>query len=150
MRILAMLSAVLISATLMFAQAPQSKPMSPFEQELVENQNQFMRAIAEKNVAYVNQAVADDFRGIGNNGDYYEREEVVDSAHEGAPKDLRVYDTVVVRVGNECAVVSYNLVVPGSRIRYRHMSDTWTKEDGKWKLKFQQMTINLFSATDFD
>jgi len=30
------------------------------------------------------------------------------------------------------------------------MSDTWAKDGGKWKLKFQQYTPNLWSATDFD
>jgi hypothetical protein len=150
-----LLSAVLISA-LALAQTPPAKPMpsskelSPFEQELVSNQNQFMQAIADKNVSYVSQAVAEDFRGVGNNGDYYDRDEVVEGAHTGQPKGQRMYDVVVVRVGDDCAVVSYNLVVPGSRIRYRHMSDTWAKDNGKWKLKFQQLTINLFSATDFD
>ncbi|HWZ83161.1 MAG TPA: nuclear transport factor 2 family protein [Terriglobales bacterium] len=150
-----LLSAVLMSA-LAVAQTPPAKPMpsskelSPFEQELVSNQNQFMQAMADKNVTYVSQSVAQDFRGVGNNGDYYDRDEVVDGAHGGTPKGQRMYDLVVVPVGADCAVVSYNLVVPGSRIRYRHMSDTWAKDNGKWKLKFQQLTINLFSATDFD
>ncbi len=144
------LSAVLITVSLAFAQTPQSKSLSPFEQELVNNQNQFMQAIADKNVSYVNQAVAGDFRGIGNNGDYYDRDEVVDAARGGVPKDQRMYEIVVVRISDDCAVVSYNLVVPGSRIRYRHMSDTWAKDGARWKLKFQQITINLWSATDFD
>lgn len=150
MRIFALLSAVLLYISLVFAQAPQSKALAPFEQELVSNENKFMQAIADKDVAYVNQAVAEDFKGIANNGDYYDRDELVESTHGGLPKGQRMYEIVVVPLNEDCAVVSYNLVVPGSRIRYRHMSDTWTKDDGKWKLKFQQMTINLFSATDFD
>jgi hypothetical protein len=156
MRTVPLFAAVLILMHLSFAQTQPSKPLtpskavSPFEQELLTNQTEFMQAVEQKDVARVRQSVAEDFRGIGNNGDYYEREELVDSAHNGSPKGQRMYDMVVVRVGDECAVVSYNLVVPGSRIRYRHMSDTWAKISGSWKLKFQQMTINLFSATDFD
>ena len=148
MRRISLLCAVVIAVTLAQAQTP--KALSPFEQELVNNENQFMQAIAEKNFAYVNQAVANDFRGIGTNGDFYDRDEVVDQAHEGLPKGQRVYDVEVVRLDDGCAVVAYNLISPGSRIRYRHLSDTWTRDNGKWKLKFQQATINLWSATDFD
>lgn len=150
MRTIPMLSAVLISVSLAFAQTPQARQLSAFEQELTNNQNQFMQALAEKNVAYVNQSVADDFQGIGTNGDFYDKEELVGAAHEGMPKDLRVYEVRVVRLDDGCAVVAYNLIVPGARLRYRHMSDTWTKDAGKWKLKFQQVTPNLWSATDFD
>jgi hypothetical protein len=155
MRTISMLSAVLISATLAIAQTQPSKPMSqlpqsPFEQELIGNQSQFAQALAEKNVVYVRQAVADDFRGIGTNGDFYDKDELVGIAHEGVPKDLRVYDVQVVRLNDDSAVVTYNLIIPGARPRYRHMSDTWAKDGGKWKLKFQQTTTNLWSSTDFD
>ena len=155
MRTILMLSAMLIVATLAVAQNQPSKPLTPspvsaFEQELVTNQNQFAQALAEKNVAYMRQAVADDFRGIGTNGDFYDKDELVGSAHEGLPKDLRVYDVQVVRLNDDSAVVTYNLIMPGARPRYRHMSDTWAKDGGKWKLKFQQYTPNLWSATDFD
>ena len=150
MRTIPMLSAVLITVSLAFAQTPQSKPLSPFEQELANNQNQFMQALAQKNVGYVNQSVAADFKGIGANGDFYDRDEVLGSAHEGLPKDLRVYEVQVVRLNDDSAVVAYNLIIPGARPRYRHMSDTWARDKGKWKLKFQQSTANLWSATDFD
>ena len=155
MRTIPMLSAVLISATLAVAQNQPSKPLTPspvsaFEQELVSNQNRFMQAIAEKNHASVNETVATDFQGIGTNGDFYDREEFLSFIHEGLPKDLRVYDIHVVRLTDDSAVVTYNMIVPGARPRYRHMNDTWAKDAGKWKLKFQQYTPNLWSATDFD
>jgi hypothetical protein len=139
-----------MSISVAFAQTPQSKPLSPFEQEVVNNENQFMQALANKDVAYVSQAVADDFKGIGTNGDFYDRDELVGMAHEGLPKDVRVYEVRVVRLNDDSAVVAYNLIIPGARPRYRHMSDTWAKDGGKWKLKFQQTTTNLWSATDFD
>jgi len=145
-----LLFAILITGGMALAQAPQAKPLSAFEQELVNNQNQFMQALAEKNVASVNQSVAADFQGIGTNGDFYDRSDIIAMAQEGMPKDLRAYEMVVVRLNDDAAVVSYNLIVPGSRVRYRHMSDTWAKVGGKWMLKFQQFTPNLWSATDFD
>jgi len=150
MRLVPILLAILLSVSFTLAQPPQSQPMSPFEQELVNNENQFMQSLAEKNVAYVNQAVADDFKGIGTNGDFYDRDELVGMAHEGLPRDVRVYEVRVVRLNDDSGVVTYNLIIPGARPRYRHMSDTWAKEGGKWKLKFEQTTTNLWSATDFD
>ena len=150
MRSIPLLCAVVVSVALASAQTSASKPLSPFEQELVANQKQFMQALQEKNVAYVNQAIGDDFKGIGTNGDFYEKDELVGAAQEGMPKELRIYDVRVVRLDESCAVVAYNLIVPGARPRYRHMSDSWTKDGGKWKLKFQQVTPNLWSALDLD
>jgi hypothetical protein len=150
MRSISLLCAVVVSITLAFAQSPAPKTLSPFEQELVNNEKQFMQALQDKNVSYVTQAVSDDFKGIASNGDFYEKDELVGAAHEGLPKDFRIYDVRVVRLDEGCAVVTYNQIVPGARPRYRHMSDTWTKDGGKWKLKFQQTTPNLWSATDLD
>lgn len=150
MRSISLLCAVVVSVALAFAQAPVPKSLSPFEQELVTNEKQFLQALQEKNVAYVNQAISDDFKGIGTNGDFYEKDELVGTAQEGMPKDLRIYDVRVVRLDEGCAVVAYNLIVPGARPRYRHMSDTWTKDGGRWKLKFRQTTPNLWSALDLD
>lgn len=150
MRILFFFCAILACVSMTQAQPPQTKTLSPFEQELITTHHQFMEALAAKNSAAVNELVADDFRGIATNGDSYDREEIISSAHDGLPQGVRVYEISVVHLNDESAVVSYNFIVPGSRIRYRHMSDTWAKVDGTWKLKFQQATINLWSATDFD
>lgn len=150
MRTFILLCVIFVSVSLALAQTPQTKSLSPFEQDLISNQNQFMQALSEKNVGYVKQSVADDFRGIAPNGDFYGKDELVWAASEGMPKDLRVYEMQVVRLNDDGAVVTYNLIVPRSRTRYRHMADTWAKDSGKWKLKFQQYTPNLWSATDFD
>jgi len=150
MRNICLLCAAVVSVTLVLAQTPAPKSLSPFEQELMNNEKQFVRALQEKNVAYVSQAVSEDFKGIATNGDFYEKDELVGGAHEGLPKDFRIYDVRVIRLDEGCAVVTYNQIVPGARPRYRHMSDTWTKDAGKWKLKFQQTTPNLWSATDLD
>jgi len=150
MRSMSLLCAVVISVALAFAQTPAPKPLSPFEQELVNQDTQFIQALKDKNAAYVSQIVSDDFKGIAANGDLHEKEDLVGEAQEGMPKDLRIYDVRVVRLDEGCAVVAYNVIVPGSRPRYRHMSDTWTKDGGKWKLKFRQTTPNLWSALDLD
>src|SRR5260370_18606427 len=108
MRTIPMLSAVLISATLAFAQNQPSKPLTPvpvsaFEQELVSNQNQFMQAIADQKHSAVKDSVAADFQGIGTNGEFYDRDEFLSFTHEGLPKDLRVYDIHAVRLPDNSA-----------------------------------------------
>jgi hypothetical protein len=150
MRGLSLLCAVVISVVLVFAQTPAPKPLSPFEQEMVNNENQFLQAMKDKNIGYISQIVSHDFKGIAPNGDFYEKEELVGEAREGLPKDLRVYDVRVVRLDDGCAVVAYNEIVPGEHPRYRHMADTWAKVEGQWKLKFRQITPNLWSANDLD
>jgi hypothetical protein len=60
------------------------------------------------------------------------------------------HDFHVVKLNHDSAVVAYNLIVPGEHPRYRHMADTWAKIDGRWKLKFRQITANLWSANDLD
>jgi hypothetical protein len=148
MRRIFTLLAVSMSTALVFAQTP--KPLSAFEQELVSSEKQFMQAFGDKNVAYVNQAVSDDFKGIGTNGDFVEKGDLVGEAQEGRPKGMRVYDLRVIRLDAGCAVVAYNTITPGARPRYRHVSDTWTKDSGQWKLRFQQTTPNLWSAADLE
>ncbi len=144
------LGTVLVSVTMALSQTPSSKPVSAFDQQLIDQQKQFLEATQTKNATVVDRAVADDFQGIATNGDFYDRSEVVESAQAGMPKDTRAYDFHVVKLNDDSAVVAYNLIVPGEHPRYRHMADTWAKIDGQWKLKFRQITPNLWSANDLD
>jgi hypothetical protein len=127
-----------------------AKPVPAFDQQVIDQQKQFLQAVQAKNAAFVERTVADDFQGIGTNGDFYDREDVVESAHDGVPAGMRAYDFHVVKLNDESAVVAYNLIVPGEHPRYRHMSDTWAKIDGRWFLKFRQITANAWSANDLD
>jgi hypothetical protein len=148
--IVLVLGTVLAGVTMALSQAPSSNPLPAFDQQLIEQQKQFLQATETKNASAVDSAVAEDFQGIGTNGDFYEKSEVVESARTGMPKDTRAYDFHVVKLNDDSAVVAYNLIVPGEHPRYRHMSDTWAKIDGQWKLKFRQITPNLWSANDLD
>ncbi|MGA2200992.1 MAG: nuclear transport factor 2 family protein [Terriglobales bacterium] len=149
-RILLLLGTILFGVTLALSQAPSTQPISAFDQQLIEQQKQFLQAAQSKSPIAVDRAVADDFQGIGTNGDFYDKSEVVDSVQAGMPKDTRAYDFHVVKLNNDSAVVAYNLIVPGDHPRYRHMADTWARIDGQWKLKFRQITPNLWSANDLD
>ncbi len=147
-RILLLLAAALVSVTVALSQTPSSKPVSAFDRQLIDQQKQFLQAAQTKNPIAVDRAIADDFQGIATNGDFYAKSEVVESA--GMPKDTRAYDFQVVKLNDDSAVVAYNLIVPGEHPRYRHMADTWARIDGQWKLKFRQITPNLWSANDLD
>jgi len=148
MRKTSLLLAILLTAVLATAQA--AKQLSAFDQQLIDQQKQLLQATNDRNVAAVDHAIAEDFRGIAVNGDFYERSEIVESAQGAKGNEARAYDFRVIKLNDESAIVSYNLIVPGEHPRYRHMSDTWVKIDGQWKLKFRQITPNLWAANDLD
>jgi hypothetical protein len=148
MRSTALLCATILTASLAVAQT--SKPVSAFDQQLIDRQNQFLQSTQSKDATAVDRAIADDFQGIATNGDFYDKSELVESARAGTPKDTRAYDFHVVKLNDDSAVVAYNLIVPGEHPRYRHMADTWARIDGQWKMKFRQITPNLWSANDLD
>ena len=76
--------------------------------------------------------------------------EVVENAapHKEAKEAPIFYDFNVLTLADNAGVVTYNVVFPSRIERYQHLSDTWVKENGQWKLKFQQTTLNLWSAHD--
>lgn len=148
MRTASLLCAAMLTTTVALAQS--QKPLPAFDQQLINQQQQLLQATQAKDAAAVDRAIADDFQGIAVNGDFYDKSEAVDSAQEGVPQGTRAYDFHVVKLNDDSAVVAYNLIVPGAHPRYRHMADTWAKVNGQWKLKFRQMTANLWSANDLD
>ena len=106
---------LLLCATILvcnLALAQTSKPAPAFDQQLIDQQQRFLEASRTKNAAAIDNAVADDFQGIGTNGDLYDKDELVESA-EGAPKDARSYDFRVVKLTSDSAVVAYDVVLPG-------------------------------------
>ncbi|MGB8013603.1 MAG: nuclear transport factor 2 family protein [Terriglobales bacterium] len=151
---LLLLGTVVFSLTLTLtqalAQSPSSKPLPAYDRQLIDQQKQFLQMAQAKDPAAVERAIADDFQGIGTNGDFYDKGELVEAAETGLPKDTRAYDFHVVKLNDDSAIVTYNLILPGEHPRYRHMADTWARIGGQWKLKFRQFTPNLWSATDLD
>jgi hypothetical protein len=150
MRRALLLTTIFLFGTFVFPQAPSPKAASVFDQQVIDQQKRFLQAVANKNTAEVDRAIADDFQGVEKNGDLYDKDGLVESLQTGMPKDARTYDFHVVELNDNSAIVAYNLIVPGEHPRYRRMADTWAKIDGQWKLKFRQMTPNLWSAADLD
>ena len=129
----------------------QPKPLGAFAQTVVETQKAFLQAVEKGDAAYVNNAVADDFVSIGTNGDAGNKTELMDSVHPSAHKSPEpiLYDFAVVPLSDTAAVVTYKVASPhGGLDRYQHLSDTWVKVGDQWKLKFEQTTLNLWSAHD--
>ena len=133
---------------------PQQEPTaSSFQQELINTEKAFLDALERGDQQYVKNAVADDFMVIETNGDASGKADLVHAIkapEKPEPKPL-LYQWHVVKLDQDCAVVTYNAVIHGAPIdRYQHLSDTWVKQGGQWKLKFQQTTVNLWSAHDLD
>lgn len=131
----------------------QPKPLSAFDQSMITTEKNLLEALERGDVAYLQNAVADDFLAIGSNGDTGDKREIVGAArHPAAPESKQakpiLYDFQVLQLNDSAAVVTYNAVLPGSNPRYQHISSTWVKQGDQWKLKFEQTTPNLWSATD--
>jgi hypothetical protein len=149
---------LVIMAGVAVAGAPTSRPQqepaaSSIQQELINTEKAFLDALERGDQQYVNNAVADDFMIIETNGDASGKADLVHGVkppEKPEPKPF-LYQWHVVELDQDCAVVTYNAVIHGAPIdRYQHLSDTWVKQGGQWKLKFQQTTVNLWSAHDLD
>ena len=148
-----MMTAVVLAGTAPVNTPQQSPTESAFEQELINTEKAFLDAMERGDAEYVKNAVADDFMVIETNGDASGKAELVHYVHppqKHEPKPF-LYQWHVVQLDQDCAVVTYDAVFHGAPIdRYQHLSDTWVKQNGQWKLKFQQTTVNLWSAHDLD
>ena len=147
-------AAVLLTSSAFVAEAhgksSQQADRSP-RQDFVALQRAFIAAQERGDAEYVKNAVADDFTGIESTGNAIDRAEFVHVGQGERPGQSPIlYDFNVIHLDENCAVVTYNAVLPPNETdRYQHMSDTWVNEDGHWKLKFQQSTLYLWSAHDF-
>ncbi len=118
--------------------------------ELVALQKAFIAAQERGDAEYVKNAVASGFTGIETNGDITDRAEFIGVRPNEKPAESpMLYDFKVIQLDRDCAVVTYNGVFSSNpKERYQHVSDVWVSEDGHWKLKFQQITLNIWSAHD--
>lgn len=133
--------------------APQQSKVASVQQELISVQKAFLDAQERGDTEYVKNAVADDFVSVETNGNSTGKAEFVRDVHppEHQGRSPILYDFDVVQIDDISAVVTYVAVFPGSQLeRYQHLSDIWVKQSGQWKLKFQQSTLNLWSAHDLD
>lgn len=133
--------------------AAQASGTPSIQQQMIDLQKSFIDAQERGDAEYVKNTLADDFTLIEANGDSSGKDEFVHDIHppeRPGPSPI-LYDFKVVEVDESCTVVTYQAVFPDSHMeKYQHLSDTWVKQNGKWQLKFQQTTLNLWSAHDLD
>ena len=133
-----------------FAQNAPAKPLTPLEQTLFSAEKNYMEAMEKGDKAFLKRTLADDFTFVGFDGELGERQDLIDGIGPGGV-DLLPYEMKVVRVSDDVAIVTYNVVmrVPpaedqGPPPRYQHWSTVWAKSGDAWKIKFQQMTVANF------
>ncbi len=129
------------------ANAP-AKPLTPFEQTLVDAEKGFVEAAKKGDVAFFKKALADDFSFVAFDGQLYSRQDMLDQ-FAGGGLDLLPYDIKVLQAGDGVGIVTYDVVlrVPASEDqgpppRYQHFSTVWAKQGDVWKMKFQQMSVS--------
>jgi hypothetical protein len=149
MRILAspLLSGLLAIVCSAQVAANPSKPLTPLEQTLIANTDAVWGAQKKMNVDFLKRTLTDDFLAVGSEARLHDKQEILEGAHEGELKDYSTYNVRVLLVDDSTAIVTYDCIVhmpegdaPGMAPRYQHISDLWVKQDGQWRLKFQQAT----------
>jgi hypothetical protein len=125
-----------------------ARPLTPLEQTLIANTNAVPEAQKARNVDFLKRTLTADFLAVGSEGRLHDKEEVLQSAHDGELKDYSIYNLRVVPVNDDAAIVTYDCIIhmpegdaPGLAPRYQHISDLWVKQDEQWRLKFQQATV---------
>lgn len=148
-KIVGLVVAMLISLSPCLAQS------NPLKQTLIDAQQSAANAEIKKDAAFFAQALAEDFTEVDPNGDTSDREDVIKGVADSDITNILLYNFKLVPLNDGAAVLTYDRVILrtkrdfGSR-RYQHVSSTWVKDGDQWKLKFQQVTPNQWSANDFD
>ena len=129
-------------------QTSATKPATPLEQTLMDDEKSFLAAAKKGDVNFLKRTLADDFSFVSYDGQLYSRQEMLDQFGEGGT-DVMPYEMKVVAAGDATAIVTYNVVlrVPASEDqgpppRYQHFSTVWVKQGGEWKMKFLQMSAS--------
>jgi hypothetical protein len=135
--------------------SPSFAQNNPLQQTLIEAQQRAANAEIKKDAAFFSYMLADNFTEVDPNGDTSDRDDFVKGVSDSDLTNILLYNFKLVPLNDGAAVLTYDRVILrtkrdfGSR-RYQHVSSTWVKDGADWKLKFQQITPNQWSANDFD
>ena len=135
--------------------SPSFAQTNPLQQTLIDAQQRAANAEIKKDAAFFAHALAEDFTEVDPNGDTSDRDDFVKGISDSDITNILLYNFKLVPLNDGAAVLTYDRVILrtkrdfGSR-RYQHVSSTWVKDGADWKLKFQQITPNQWSANDFD
>jgi hypothetical protein len=132
--------------------AATAKALSPLEQGLIASEKSLIEAKKKNDGAFFKRTLSEDFALVGVDGELHERQEAVDELGDPGLLELTAYDTKVVAVSENAAIVTaaiitYDAIVrkapeedQGPPPRYQHFSSVWVRQGDAWKLKFHQAT----------
>ena len=129
-------------------QTSTTKPATPLEQTLMDDEKSFLAAAKNGDRNFFKRTLADDFSFVSFDGQLSSRQDMLDQFGEGGV-DVMPYEMKVVALGDAAAIVTYNVVLrepasedQGPPPRYQHFSTVWVKQGGEWKMKFLQMSAS--------
>src|SRR5690348_365958 len=93
--IVALCSTVALAGT---GRSSADKPLTPFEQMLMNNEKQFIEAAKKGDVAFFKNTLTSDFSFVEFDGQLYERQDMIDQFAQGGV-DLMPYEMKVVSLG---------------------------------------------------
>jgi hypothetical protein len=147
------IGSVLISACALAAAAGRPMPgavheaaqTSALADQVMSLEKSFIDAKKSRNRDFYKRTLADDFISVGTDGKVHPREEILGDLPSNELAEYRPYSMQVVSLSDNAAVVTYDVIVrmmhyDEEEPRYQHVSSIWVKQDGEWKLKFQQAT----------
>ena len=124
------------------------KAPTALEQSAMDAEKSFIVAAKKGDGAFFKRTLTDDFSFVSYDGQFYDRQDMIDQYGDPGT-DILPYEMKVVVPGEGVAIVTYNVVlrVPaaedqGPPPRYQHFSTVWVKQGDAWKMKFLQMTAS--------
>ncbi len=130
------------------AQAPASGGAT-LEQALIANSKAVGEAQLKRDGAFLKSTLTDDFVEVRSEGKVHERKDFIDDAEDGSVTEFSLYKPRVLMIDDNAAMVTYDCIIkmsegdaPNMAPRYQHISDLWVKQNGQWRLKFQQATAS--------
>lgn len=145
---LKVLTSVAFCCGTLSAQSAQQAPAqeNPLAQELIAKSKSIYQAVKSKDTQMLNSLLAPDFHIVWSDGKEHGKGELVGTAEEGSVREFMFYDPRVTTIDANSALVTYNLILTmpegDDQIapRYQKICDLWLRQDGDWRLKFEQST----------
>ncbi|MFZ0283881.1 MAG: nuclear transport factor 2 family protein [Terriglobales bacterium] len=119
---------------------------TPAEQALISQTQAVAQAQKSKDTDSLKRLLSNDFAQVGSEGKLHDKGDVLDDAKDGLLKDYTLYNLEVLPIDENAAIVTFDAIIhqaEGDDLlapRYQHFSDVWVKQDGQWRLRFQQAT----------
>ena len=110
------------------------------EAEITQLENEWVTAITKKDVAALENLLAEDFNGTSPTGDTFPRSDAIEDLKSGAyVVESMSLDEISVNVYGDTAVVftsqqEKSKYVGKDNSGHYHFTNVWVKRDGKWKV----------------